>query len=145
MFFDIDSSTFLILLLVLVLSIGGVFVFIIIRDFLFLVGFFQERYKISVYNKNFKKYTDEKKRILENRLQKEKEQIEEYGIDYVQEMEVEVIGFIEPLGAHTKAEFGKNFEKYARIAKAAKEGKSLYWQTMIKLAISTGRGKGMER
>lgn len=144
MFFESDS-TILIVVIILVLLLIGFLGFIFIRDFLFLLNFFKEQQAIAVYRKNFKKYQDEKKRVLENRLQKEKEQIEEYGIDYVQEIETEIVGFVEPVGVHSMAEFKKNLPKYERIAKAAREGRSLYWQSMIKIAISAGRGRSLGR
>ena len=147
MFFFESDSIILIIILTLALFTIGFFAFIFIRDLLFLLNFFKEQQKIAVYKKNFKKYQDEKKRILDSRLQKEKEQVEEYGIDYVQEFEPEIIDFVEPVGAHSIAEFKKNLPKYERILKAAKEGRSLYWQSMIKIALSTGKGRdrGMER
>jgi hypothetical protein len=135
------------ILILILLGIFGVFAFFIIKDLIFLIEFLQEKRTISIYNKNYKRYHEEKKRILDKRLQHEKELREEYGLDNLNQQEEIIVGFVEPKGKHSQQEFGRNFEKYSRIAKAAKEGKSLYWRTMLKIARSIekdpskGRGR----
>jgi hypothetical protein len=136
----------IILLIISVLASIGIFGFFIIRDLLFLIQYFSEQREIKIYNKNYKKYQDEKKKILDKRLEREKELKEEYGLDYIQQQEEEIIvGFIAPQGKHSQQEFERNYEKYSRIAKAAQEGKSIYWRTMIKIAHATSRGQGRSR
>ena len=133
----------MLIFLILILILVGIFGFIVIRDLLFLMRFFKEQKKIYIYRKNFKKYQDDKKKILDKRLQNEKQIREEYGLDYVQEINTEVVGFVEPVGEHSEREFEKNYKKYALIALAAKNGKSAYWQNMIKIAGVLGREQGM--
>ncbi len=129
-------------ILVAILILIGIFGFIIIRDFLFLVNFLKEQVEIRVYNKKYKKYQDEKKKILDKRLQREREIKEEYGIDYVQEQSEEVIiGFAKPEGKHSMEEFSKNKDKYLRIMEAAKSGKSMYWRMMLGMANQMTQGK----
>lgn len=140
-FFDFDISILLTIFLV-ILSILGVFSFIVIRDVLFLVNFFNEQHKIAVYKKKFKAYKDEKKRVQDEKLQKDKEQIQEYGIDYVQTVDIKIIDFLDPAGKHSLEEIQKNLPKYLRIMKAAQSGQSLYWQSVVKLANYADKGRG---
>ena len=127
----IDFSYILIFILIII----GIFGYIIIRDFLFLMNFLKDQQEIRVYNKKFKKYQEEKKKILDKRLQHEKELKEEYGLDYVQQQTEEVIvGFVKPEGKHSMQEFTQNKDKYLRIMEAAKSGKSMYWKTMLGFA-----------
>jgi len=133
----------ILLLIIAALALVGIFGFFIIRDFLFLIQYFSEQREIKIYNKNYKKYQDEKKKILDKRLEREQELKKEYGLDYIQEQEEEIIvGFIAPQGKHSQQEFERNYKKYSKIVKAAQEGKSLYWRTMIKIAHVTSRGRG---
>jgi hypothetical protein len=122
-------------ILISILIIIGIFGYILIKDFLFLMNFLKEQREIRIYNKKFKKYQDDKKKILDKRLQQERELKEEYGLDYVQSQSEEIIvGFVKPQGKHSMQEFMENKDKYLRIMEAAKSGKSMYWKTMLGFA-----------
>ena len=60
-------------ILIFILIIAAIFGYILIRDFLFLMHFLKEQREIRIYSKKFKKYQDDKKKILDQRLQREKE------------------------------------------------------------------------
>jgi hypothetical protein len=132
-------------LILIILILAGIFGFFIIRDFLFLINYFAEQREIEIYNKKYRRYQKDKKKLLDKRLEHERELKKEHGLDYVQEPDQQIIGFIAPQGKHSESEFRRNYAKYSRIAKAAKEGKSLYWSTMIKLAKSSGKEQARGR
>jgi hypothetical protein len=133
-------------ILIFILIIIGIFGYISIRDFLFLMNFLKEQQEIRIYAKKFKKYNEEKKKLLDKRLQREKELREEYGLDYVQQQSEEIIvGFAKPEGKHSMQEFMQNKDKYLRIMEAAKSGKSMYWKTMLGFANQIGNNKSQDQ
>lgn len=148
---DIDITYILIAILIVI----AIFGYIVIRDFLFLVNFLKEQRRIKIYSKQFKKYQDDKKKILDKRLQQEKELKKEYGLDYLEHQVEEIIGFEAPQGKHSAQELMQNREKYMRIMEAVKSGKSMYWRSMLGLANQItnnkeqaqgqGRSKGRSR
>lgn len=101
----------------------------------------QYKKKIKIYNKKFKKYLEDKKHLLDKRLENEREIRKKYGNELDQNIEEEyIIGFVKPVGKHSQQEFQKNAPKYQKIAKMMKNLQSkgvkgnIYWRIITNTA-----------
>lgn len=124
------------------LIIFGILGFFLIKDLMSIIGYIRYQKKIKVYNKKYKKYLEDKKHLLDKRLEHEQEIRKQYGIELGSSMEEEqeyIVGFVKPVGKHSQQEFMKNAPKYAKIASmmqhlGSKGIKNAYWRILTNTA-----------
>jgi hypothetical protein len=129
-------------ILLFVIFCFGVLAFFFIKDLLSIINYIQFQRKIKIYNKKYKKYLEDKKHLLDKRLEHEKEIRKQYGMEFGSGLEEEqeyIVGFVKPIGKHSNQEFMKNAPKYAKIVSmmkhlGSKGIKSAYWRILTNTA-----------
>ena len=122
--------------------VAACFAFFLIKDLMSIIGYIQYQKKIKIHNKKYRKYLDDKKELLDKRLENEKEIRKKYGIELgssVEEEQEYIVGFVKPVGKHSQQEFQKNAPKYAKIASmmktlGSKGIKNAYWRILTNTA-----------
>ena len=111
---------YIIIFLIIILSIIG---FVIIRDLLFLIDYLNSQKEIRYRKRAYKKYNEDKLRLKEEQMRREKEDREKYGLHQLDDQaqyEEYIVAIEKPVGKHSEQEFTKNMPKYERIVKTMK-------------------------